>query len=174
MGYLAAHVDCELLLFDDVEVFGVALPAPRDALGERSAGNVLDTLHQTDQPILFTRPHRREADTAVARDDGGHPMTARRLQQAVPADLPVVMGVYVHEPRRDDLSSRIDRLGRIALQRRVPRPAAPNLDDLAVLDADVRCESIRAGAVDNGSACDLEVEHDYSLELPCQPLRWSM
>ena len=118
---LAAHVDRELLLLDDVEVFGIALPPPRDALGERGAGNVLDTFHQSDQPLLLARPHRREADAAVARDDGGHAVSARRLEQAVPADLAVVVGVDVDEPRRDDLSSRVDRLGRIAFQRRVAR-----------------------------------------------------
>ena len=45
---------------------------------------------------------------------------------------------------------------------------------LPSLTADVGVESVRARAVDDGSAGDLEVEHDYSLELPCQPLRWSM
>ena len=122
VGDLAADVDREVLLLDHVEVLGVALPAPRDALGERGAGNVLDTLHQADQPVLFARPHRREADAAVACDDGGHAMSARRLQQAVPADLAVVVGVDVDESGRDDLSRCVDRLGRVAFQRRV-RPA---------------------------------------------------
>ena len=137
---------------------------------ERGARNVLDALHQADQPVLVARPHRREADAAVARDDGGDTVSARRLQQAVPADLAVVVGVDVHESRRDDLSGRVDRLGRVALQRRVARPAAANLDDLAVLDAHVGSESVRARAVDDGSASDLEVEHDYSLE--CRASRY--
>ena len=85
MGHLAADVDGEFLLADDVEVFGVALPAPGDALGEGGAGNVLDAFHQADQPVLAPGPHRREADTAVAGDDGGHAVPAGRLQQAHPS-----------------------------------------------------------------------------------------
>ena len=165
MRHLAAHIYCEVMLFDHVEVLGVALPAPRHALGEGGAGNVLDALHQADQPVFFSRPHGREADAAVARDDGGDAVPARRLQQAVPADLTVVVRVDVDEARRDDLAGRVDRLGRIAFQRWVSRPAAANFDDLAVLDGHIGLESVRARAVDNGSAGDLEVEHDYSLEL---------
>ncbi len=116
VGDLAADVDREVLLLDHVEVLRVALPAPRDALGERGAGNVLDTLHQADQPVLFPRPHRREADAAVACDDRGHAVPARRLQQAVPADLAVVVGVDVDESGRDDLPRRVDRLGGLAFQ----------------------------------------------------------
>src|SRR6478672_10574658 len=92
-------------------------------------------------------------------------MAAGRFQQAVPADLPVVVGVDVHEARRDDPPSGVDRFGSVAFQRQVAGSATTNFDDLAVLDGDVGVESVRARPVDNGSACDLEVEHDYSLEL---------
>ena len=44
--HLTAHVDREVLLSDHVEVLGVALPAPRNTLGECGARNVLDALHQ--------------------------------------------------------------------------------------------------------------------------------
>jgi hypothetical protein len=153
------------MLFDHVEVLGVALPAPGHALGEGRAGNVLDALHQADQPILFTRPYRGEANSAVACDHSGDPVPAGRFQQAVPADLTVVVRVDVDEAGRDDLPGRVDRLGRIAFQRGASRPAATNLHDLAVPDGHIGLEPVRARPVDNGSACDLEVEHDYSLEL---------
>ena len=98
-------------------------------------------------------------------------MTAGRLQHAVPADLAVVVSVDVDKAGRDDLSGRVDRLGGIAFQRRTARPAAPNLDDLAVFDGDVGIESVRTGSVDDGAAGDFEVEHDYSLA--CAAARYS-
>ena len=56
VGHLAAHVDRRSSCLPiDVEVLGVGLPAPGDALGERGAGDVLDALHQLDQPVLVTR-----------------------------------------------------------------------------------------------------------------------
>ncbi len=128
-----------------------------------AAGDVLDTFHQADQPVLLAGPHRSETNATVAGDDGGHPVTAGRLQQRVPADLPVVVGVDVDESGRDDLAGGVDGLGGIAFQRRTARPAAPNLDDLAVLDGDVGVESVRAGAVDDGATGDFQIEHDYSL-----------
>ena len=68
------------------------------------------------------------------------------------------------KPGGDDLPGRVDGFGGVARQRRVARPAPTNLDDLAVLDADVGGEAVRTGAVDDGSTGDLEIEHDYSLE----------
>ena len=161
--HLAADVDGELLLADDVEVLGVAFPAPGDALGERGAGNVLDAFHQADQPVFATGPHRREADAAVAGHDGGHAVPAGRLEQGVPADLAVVVGVDVDKAGRDDLSGGVDGLGGIAFQRRTAGCATPDLDDLAVFDGDVGIESVCAGAVHDGAAGDFEIEHDYSL-----------
>ena len=52
VGHLAADVDREVLLADRVEVLGVGLPPPGDALGQRGTRDVLDTLHQPDQPVL--------------------------------------------------------------------------------------------------------------------------
>jgi hypothetical protein len=69
---------------------------------------------------------------------------------------------------RDDLPRGVDRFGRVPFQRRTARPATSNLDDLAVLDRHVGLETVRARTVDNGSACDLEVEHVYSLPTLCQ------
>ena len=133
MSYLAAHIDGEFLPSDDVEVFGVTLPAPRDSLRESGAGNVLNTFHQPDQPVFLPGPHRREPDTAVTGDNRGHPVATGRLQQGIPADLAVVVGVDVDKSGRDDLSGCVDGLGGVA------------------------------GSVHDGATGDFEVEHDYSL-----------
>ena len=163
MGDLGTHVHREFTPADDIEVLPESLPAPGDALGEGGAGNVLDAFHQPDQPFLLAGAHRCEADATVARDHGRHPVVARRFQQAVPADLAVVVGVDVHEPRSDDLAAGVDGLGRITGQHSVIRAAPMNLDDLAVLDRDIGREPVGAGAVDNSATGDLQIEHICSL-----------
>ena len=65
--HLHADVDRERAAVERVEVLGERLPAPVDALGQRGAGDVLDALHQADEPLLVARAHRREPDAAVAR-----------------------------------------------------------------------------------------------------------
>ena len=59
-----------------VEVLGERLPLPLDALVQRGAGDVLDALHQLDEPVLLAGPHRGEADAAVADHDGGDAVAA--------------------------------------------------------------------------------------------------
>ena len=164
VGDLATHVDRKLLLADRVEVLGVGFPVPRDALGEGGAGDVLDTLHQLDQPVLGTGPDWSEADTAVAGDHCRDPVTTRRLKQCVPAHLTVVVGVDVDEARSHHMPCRIDGFGGVgrlqAGHLRVVGAAADNVGDHAVLDADIRLIALRAGSVDDGATGDLQVEHE--------------
>ena len=162
VGDLSAEVDGQFLLLHRVQVLREALPAPADALGERRPGDVLDTLHQLDEPLLASRLHRGEADAAVAADDGGHAVHAGRLQQAVPTDLAVVVGVDVDEARGDDAAGGIDGLRRLPLQSGVVAVAATNFDDPAVLDPDVGPERLVPGAVDDGAAGDRQVVHAAS------------
>ena len=61
-----------------VEVLGEGLPVPRHALVERGTGDVLDTLHQLDEEVVLVGTSRREADAAVAHDDGRDAVPARR------------------------------------------------------------------------------------------------
>ena len=82
-----------------VEVLGEGLPVPLDALGERGAGDVLDALHQLDEPLVPVGARRREADAAVAEDGGGHAVPARRREVRVPGGLAVEVGVHVDEAR---------------------------------------------------------------------------
>ena len=162
VGDLGAEVDGQLLLLHRVEVLRKALPAPGDALGERGPGDVLDTLHQLDEPLLAARLHGGETDAAVAADDRRHTVHAGRLQQAVPADLAVVVGVDVDEARGDDAAGGIDRLRRLPLQSGAVAVATTNLDDPAVLDPDVGPERLVPGAVDDGAAGDRQVVHAAS------------
>src|SRR5262249_42841996 len=146
---------------DRIEILGVGLPAPGDALGQRGAGDVLDAFHQLDQPVLGAGPDGREADAAVAGDHRGDPVAAGWLEQTVPADLTVVVGVDVDEARRHDVSCGVYGFGSLSAQLWVVGAAADDVDDPAVLDADVGAEALGAGTVDNGAARDFQVVHDY-------------
>ena len=52
VGDLGADVDCPLTAFERVEVFGEGLPFPVHALAQGGAGDVLDALHEPDQPVV--------------------------------------------------------------------------------------------------------------------------
>ena len=108
VGYLGAEVDVAGPLVDVVEVLGEALPRPREALVQRGAGDVLDALHQFDQPLVIRRAERREADAAVAHHDRGHAVPARRCQLDVPRRLAVVVGVDVDEAGCDELAVGVE------------------------------------------------------------------
>jgi hypothetical protein len=162
--HLTADVNRELLLADRVEILRVAFPIPGDAFGERRAGNVFDTLHQLDQPLFPAGDDRGEADAAVAGDHRRHAVATGRLQQAVPADLAVVVGVDVDEAGSDDAIRRVDRLyGTTAEPGIVDAATATHLHDPAVFDADIGCIAVGASSVDDGAADDLQVEHGQLL-----------
>ncbi len=63
---LRADVDRARDAVERVEVLGKAFPIPFEALGESSARNVLDRLHQVDQASAMLAADRREANTAIA------------------------------------------------------------------------------------------------------------
>ena len=151
---LHADVDPELARPERVEVLRERLPAPVHALGERGAGDVLDALHEGDQPLLVARADRREPDATVAGDDGGHAVTGRRLEQRVPRGLTVVVRVDVDEAGGDEHAVGIDGLGRVTVERRLR-----HRDDHAVLHRDVAGDARGAGTVDDRAVGDLDVVH---------------
>ena len=155
VGHLAADVEGVTHAVERVHVRGERLPLPRQALGERGARDVLDALHQRDQPLAVLGPHRREADAARAHDRGGHPVEARRREVAVPARLAVGVRVQVDEAGRDPRAVRVEGAARGAVD------AADGGDD-AVADAEVTGARGAAGAVDQGPAADDQVEHGAS------------
>ncbi len=159
MGNLGSHVDGELALSDHVQVLAEGFPAPGDALGQGRAGDVLDALHQGDQPLLLAGPHRCESDATVARHHGRDAVIAGRFEHGVPAHLSVVVGMDVDESGGHDSAGGIDGFGRVTGQCGVVRTAPMYLDDLAVLDRDVGGEPVRTGAVDDSAAGDFQIEH---------------
>src|SRR3546814_9177387 len=76
----------------------------------------------------------READTAIAHDDGGDAVPARRGHFGIPRRLTVIMGVDVDEAGSDDLAACVDFLGASA-------EAFADRDDPVAVDCDIRSEA---------------------------------
>ncbi len=164
-GALAHHVDAQRIVRDlqeeidrvrhapdRVHVLRERLPAPRDALGERGAGDVLDAFHELDELFLAPGDDRSEPDAAAPHHARGDAVERARRELLVPRDLAVVVGVDVHEPREHVRAARVER----ATSRAV---ALADRDDAPVLDGDVARERRAARAVDDGPAHDFQVEH---------------
>ena len=71
-------------------------------------GDVLDALHQLDQPLVPVGRGRGEADAAVAHHDRGDAVPRRRREPRVPRDLGVVVGVDVDPARGDQQPVGVD------------------------------------------------------------------
>ena len=108
--YLRADIEQSRRLIEEVEVLGEGLPSPPHALRERGAGDVLDALHQFDEPLAFAGPHWCEPDTAVTHDHGGDAVPARRREVRVPGDLTVVVRVDVDEAGCHEMTGGVDDL----------------------------------------------------------------
>ena len=155
VGDERAHVDGAGHAVELVEVLGERLPVPAHALGEGGAGDVLDALHELDQPRPLGRVGRGEADAAVAHDDGGYAVPARRADLGIPRGLAVVVGVDVDEAGRDQAPVGVDLAP--------PRSdVGADGDDAVAVDGDVRgargADRARR-SVDHRPAADDEVVH---------------
>ena len=88
---------------------------------ERGAGDVLDALHQLDQPVVPVGAHRREPHAAVAHDGRRDAVPRRRREQRVPRDLAVVVRVHVDPTRGDEQAVGVDLVAPATARRRRPR-----------------------------------------------------
>ena len=110
VGELCRHVHVMGSGLDGVEVRPEALPRPLDPLVQHRAGDVLDALHEGDEPVVRVGPHRCEPDAAVAHHGGGDAVPARGGHAGVPGGLAVVVGVDVDETGSDQQPVGIDLL----------------------------------------------------------------
>ncbi len=153
VGDLGADVDGPAALVEGVEVLGEGLPVPRHALGEGGSRDVLDALHETDQPLVPVGTGRSEPDAAVAGDQCGDAVPAARCQHLVPGGLAVVVGVDVDPSGGDQQAFGVDRAGRRLA------PVVAHAGDDAAAHGDVRGPGGRSGAVDDGAPLDDEIVH---------------
>ena len=97
-----------------------------------------------------------EADAAIAEHDRRRAMPGRGRQHGVPGGLAVVMGVDVNKARRDPGTAGVHGFARSL------RDAA-DLDDAAILHAQVGTVGRRAGAVHQRAAPDQQIKHGVPL-----------
>ena len=137
---------------DFVQVLAERLPVPVDALGQGRAGDVLDALHQPDEPLAVTGAGGSEADAAVSGDHRGDTVPARGRHLGVPGHLAVVVGVDVDPPRRHEQAACVHHATS-------PPFDVPDGGDDAALQGDVGLAERPAGAVGNRSPLDDQVVH---------------
>jgi hypothetical protein len=148
--HLGGDVDGLGSAVQGVEVLGEGLPVPGDALVERGAGDVLDPLHQGDQPLVTVGTHRGEAHSAVAHHDGRDTVPGGGAEGRVPAGLAVVVGVDVDPARGHDEPLGVEL---------APSGAGDLADggDAALVDGDVGSSAGRARAVDHRAVADHQI-----------------
>ena len=134
----------------DAEVLGERGEVPRDAGAEGLDVHVLDVLERAGDDVVVLGPGRRDREAAVAGDDGGDAVEARRRERRVPEHLRVVVRVDVDEPGSDDVPAGVEHA--LAVE------VGADRGDLAVADGDVGTRAGRAGAVDDGAALDDEID----------------
>ena len=137
-----------------VQVLAEGLPAPVKTLAQRLVGHALDVDQIADQHLVHVRPGRRQTHAAVAGDDGGHAVLGRGCQQAVPAELGVVMRVRV-----DEAGAHGEAVGLDAAPRAAAAARAGDGADAVAVDENVAGEGRRAAAVDDAAAFDDQVVH---------------
>ena len=95
MRNLGGDIDRPRHPLERIEKVGEALPIPFQPFGEHRARDVFDTLHQIDEGVAMIGPDRREADAAIAEQNGRDAMPGGGREDRVPGRLPVIMGVDV-------------------------------------------------------------------------------
>jgi hypothetical protein len=76
MRDLRGDVDRARPALQRIEEVGKRLPFPGQSIGEDNARNFLHAFHQFHQRAAMLRPHRREADAAIAEHRGGDAVPA--------------------------------------------------------------------------------------------------
>src|SRR5271166_4545780 len=93
---------------------------------------------------------RRDAESAIAKDDRCDSVSGRNSQDPVPENLCVVMGVDIDEAGSDGEAGGVDRAGRAALN-------FAQGSDFTRLDRHVAPYAGLPGAVNNGSAAYFQI-----------------
>src|SRR3984957_12837153 len=78
------------------------LPFPTDSSGQRVERNLLDIDQVPRRDLADRRLARRDSDTAVSHHHGGNPMPRSATYQRIPANLRVVVSMWIDEAGRDD------------------------------------------------------------------------
>ena len=110
MGDLRRHIHGPVQFLKGIQILGKRLPIPSHAFSECAARNILDALHQTDQPLLSVRRSGRKADPAITHDNRGHTVPRRGRHLLIPRCLTIIVSVNVDKTRDHNTTRRIDFL----------------------------------------------------------------
>ena len=149
---------------EDVEELGIRGPAPLDPGLHRLRRDVLGALQVLDDQVLVGGGAGGQREAAVAHDDRGDAVVARRGPEGIPEDLGVHVGVAVDEAWRDDEPVGVDDLAR-------PLADAADRIDPAVAHADVGRVRRQTGSIDHHPVLDHQVKrHRGLLSSPGPPV----
>ena len=70
MRHVSADVHVVRARGEKVEILGIGFPCPGQSIGQHGMRNVLDAFHQPDEQVMLIVAAWREADAAIAHDDG--------------------------------------------------------------------------------------------------------
>ncbi len=143
---------------EGVEELLEALPVPRDPLGHRRPRDVLDTLHQLDQPLVTIGCGGCEADAAVAHDRRRDAVPGRRREVRVPRGLCVVVRVDVDPAGSEQESVGVDLAGGC-----VGLAGTGHRGDPSVRHGDVGWPPRRAASVDEVGVANDQIIHAGSV-----------
>ena len=153
MRNLGADVGDELASIERIEVLGERLPFPFDAIGQGRSRDVLDPLHQADQPLASFGFGRGETDTAVPHHDRGHAVPAGWSEIGIPRGLGVVVRVHVDPPGGDDQPVGID----LACPVGGDGARWPDGHDVIAVDGQLSEVGLAAGAIDDRAVANHDV-----------------
>ncbi len=157
MADVNGDIDRALPRFEGIHVVGEAVPVPRQTLGQRGAGYVLDPFHQLDQAIMVCVVDRGESNAAIAHHRGRDTVADGWLEPIIPRRLSVVVAVQIDEAGRDDASGGIDGSGGVAELR-------PDLRDLSAGHGNVGTDRNIPVSVKHEAAGDFQIKaHEGSL-----------
>ena len=104
---------------DRREVLGERREVPRDARARASSTFMSSTFSSVRaMSVVVLGPGRRDREAAVAGDDRGDAVEARRRERGVPEHLRVVVRVDVDEAGRDDAAAGVEHALAVEVRRR--------------------------------------------------------
>ena len=151
MPHQEPGVDREALI-DPVEILIERPPVPGARILHGAQRNSLhDSHHPLDIRGISGR-QRRNRESAVAAQDGGHSVEHRRACGGVPQQLGVVVGVHIDEAGADHGTAEFDSLlsGFVG---------STDHGDAPVTDRHICLERLLPGAVHNGGVSKDQIEH---------------
>ena len=162
VGHLSSNVDRALQFFQCIQVLWERLPVPGHSLRQRATWNILNPLHQTDQPLSPLWCCGCKTNAAIPHHNRCNPVPGRRGHLRIPSGLPVIMGMDINEPRNDHAASGINLLKGRFRQR-------SHGHDSVTDNADIHAPARRPGTINHKPPRNFQVINHGSLSSSLAP-----